>query len=699
MKKENAYAFREKLLKIHEENIGDISKRPRENELILSDGVVIEMMENPSEVIKTAALDFADYLTVSMGLLNVSVKEGFSAEENTVKIYMAQDECVKLGVADGYQGFLIEAEDCVKIYAHDERGAAQALFYLEDLMSFRKAPFIEKKEIRKKAMFSPQMVHSSYGLDEFPDNYLARIAHEGRDAILVFTKDVNQTPSGFLDFNDLIKRAAKYGIDVYSYSYYLSDMSPEAEGAEEYYDNSYGRLFRECPGLKGVVLVGESVEFPSRDPHVTKGRYYETAVDGIPSEKVSSGWYPCEDYPIWLNLIKKVVRKYNSDADIVFWTYNWGYQPEDARIKLIESLPTDISLQATFEMFELRKYGSVSAHCADYTLSFEGPGKYFESEAKAAKKRGITLYSMVNTGGLTWDMGVIPYEPMPYQWIKRYEAMKKAKDEWGLSGIMESHHFGFYPSFISKLSKWIFMEPERPSEEILAEVLKGEFGEKNYETVNEALKLWSEAITYYTATDADQYGAFRVGPSYPFCLDREIPIPSDPDAMFGNSICFPFYVNVADPRDTILNLRLPEEIKSLDKMCDLMQKGLSILQSVPNINDKIEELINLGLFIIKIITTANNAKKWYVLKTQFRSESTKEGISDKLDEMEKLLHEEIENAKSAISLVEENSRLGWEPSMLYIADKWHIEWKIRQINHVLSCDIARYRECLENSDK
>ena len=30
-----------------------------------------------------------------------------------------------------------------------------------------------------------------------------------------------------------------------------------------------------------------------------------------------------------------------------------------------------------------------------------------------------------------------------------------------------------------------------------------------------------------------------------------------------------------------------------------------------------------------------------------------------------------------------------------IADKWHIEWKIRQINHVLSCDIVRYRECLE----
>lgn len=695
MKKEEAYAFREKLLKIHEENIRDINKKHTENELVLSDGVTIEMMTNPHDVIKTAVLDFVDYLAVSMNLKNISIREGYACDKNTIKIYMADDVSVNLGDVAGYKGFWIKVEECVEIYAYDERGAAQALYYLEELMSFRKAPFIEKTEIRKKAMFYPQMVHSGYGLDEFPDNYLARIAHEGRDAILVFTKDVNQTPCGYLDFNDLIKRASKYGIDVYSYSYYISDMSPEAEGAEEYYDDSYGRLFRECPGLKGVVLVGESVEFPSRDPHIAKGRYFETAVDGIPSEKVSAGWYPCEDYPIWLNLIKKVIRKYNKDADIVFWTYNWGYQPEEARIKLIENLPTDISLLATFEMFEMRKYGNVSAHCADYTLSFEGPGKYFESEAKAAKKRGISLYSMTNTGGLTWDMGVIPYEPMPYQWIKRYEKMKRAKDIWGLKGIMESHHYGFYPSFISKLSKWVFMEPKMSSEEALNQILNGMFGEENYKSVNEALELWSEAIRYYTATDADQYGAFRVGPSYPFCLDREIPIPSNPNAMFGSSICFPSYINVADPRDSILNLRLPEEIKSLCKMRMLIKKGVDVIQECSDVNEKIEELINLGSFMVKILNTSINAKKWYILKTRFRVETEKEKISKILDEMQQLLYEEIENAKSAIPLVEENSRLGWEPSMLYIADKWHIEWKIRQINHVLNCDISRYRECLE----
>ena len=60
--------------------------------------------------------------------------------------------------------------------------------------------------------------------------------------------------------------------------------------------------------------------------------------------------------------------------------------------------------------------------------------------------------------------GVIPYEPMPYQWLKRYEAMREANEKWGLCGIMESHHYGFYPSFISKLSKMSFMVNKKPCE-------------------------------------------------------------------------------------------------------------------------------------------------------------------------------------------------------------------------------------------
>ena len=47
-----------------------------------------------------------------------------------------------------------------------------------------------------------------------------------------------------------------------------------------------------------------------------------------------------------------------------------------------------------------------------------------------------------------------------------------------------------------------------------------------------------------------------------------------------------------------------------------------------------------------------------------------------------------------IPLVEVDSRLGWEPSMLYMTDKWHLEWKIRQLNFVLDIELGKLREGL-----
>lgn len=65
------------------------------------------------------------------------------------------------------------------------------------------------------------------------------------------------------------------------------------------------------------------------------------------------------------------------------------------------------------------------------------------------------------------------------------------------------------------------------------------------------------------------------------------------------------------------------------------------------------------------------------------------------DEMQALLEGEIKNAERAIPLVEKDSRLGFEPSMLYVTDKWHIEWKIRQVRYVIDTDLNNYRKGIE----
>ena len=694
---EKNYDFRKRLLEIHEKDVRNMVRSAKENEYQIPDTAVIGVIGKYTDVTTTAVYDFIDYLYKAM---HISARMEIGAENADVTVSLAEDANVDLGEYASYKGFRIDTDaKGIKVYGFDERGIGQALYYMETLTTFEKAPVMKYGTINKKPMFAPRMIHSGYGCDNFPDEYIARVAHEGRDALLVFTEDVDKTRHGYLDFNGLIEKARKYGVDVYAYSFMKSNMHPEEPGAEAHYDSTYGKLFRECPGLKGVTLVGESVEFPSKDPHVRKGKYYEKPADGIPTGKPSAGWYPCYDYHLWLDLIKKVVRKYKSDADIVFWTYNWGGQPEEARLKLIESLPTDISLQATFEMFEPTKFGIAKGHVADYTISFEGPGKYFESEAKAAKKKGIRLYSMTNTGGLTWDIGVVPYEPFPYQWMRRYKNMIKANRDWGLSGIMESHHFGFTPSFISKLSNLCFLEPLDDMEEILEKILKSEFGEENYALVNEAMVNWSEAIRCYPASNENQYGAFRVGPSYPFNLVRTISIPTDPKAMFGARICSSLVqMSVNLWAGAPYGVRVLGEKKSLQKMLEFMEKGVKLIEEAPEKNAKLDELLNLGKFIRNTVVTGINAKDMQYLRHKLFGLETKVDMPELIDKIEKLLLDEIENAKATIPLVEKDSRLGWEPSMEYVTDKEHLEWKIRQCQFVIDVEIKDCRDSLELID-
>lgn len=283
MKTEKNYEFRKKLLTLHEESIRNPDVICSDNETELSNGALIVLPENAGEVALTAAKDLVDYLFTSHGVSAMLTK---SRE--------AFENCVFLSICDTLEdmAFEIDVSRTIHLKGRDERALAQAVYYLENSMTAKKAPVLERKIQRKKPLFSPRMVHSGYGLDQYPNEHLSAIAHAGMDAILVFTKGVNQTPGGFTDFNELIYRAAKYGLDVYAYSYLVSEMHPDDDGAQEYYDNLYGSVFQKCPGLKGIVLVGESVEFPSKDPRVFPKRYYENHIDGIPTGKRTPGWWP-----------------------------------------------------------------------------------------------------------------------------------------------------------------------------------------------------------------------------------------------------------------------------------------------------------------------------------------------------------------------------------------------------------------------
>lgn len=681
---ERNFQFRQRLNTVHRSDRRDPAATPATGETVISDSWRIAVPADSSEYLIGVAKDLQDYLFASMGVSTLMVREGGGAKTIVLTTKCeAPDMGAELSLARSYR-LLVKADEIV-ICGFDERGIGQGCYYLEDLMNLREAPFLEPADVVRAPIFSPRMIHSGWGIDQFPDPHLNAIAHAGMDAILVFVKGPDMTTTGYLDLNNLVDRAALFGVDVYLYSYLLSEMHPADPGAEAYYESTYGELMRSCPGARGIVFVGESCEFPSHDEHTTGKLRLDPTVDRTVEKRPSPGWWPCHDYPQWLELLKPILRQVNPDLDIVFWTYNWGWTPEEDRLALIRSLPTDISLQATFEMFENVEKDGIVTRCVDYTTSFEGPGVYFRTEAETAHERGIPLYSMTNTAGLSWDIGVIPYQPIPFQWARRYEAVLKAHDEWGLVGLMESHHFGWWPSFVNELAKWAYWQPRTTTDEMAAKLAERDFSKQAAPLVIECWQAWSDAWRCYVPTNEDQYGPFRVGPAYPLLFQEEREkFPDAPYAHFGNEILSTHY-NPHKPED------LPTEIGLLEKMKGGFEQGLGKLEQAVALTPErkqaeAQRMLGLGQFIRNCVQTTINTKRWWLLKRRLLGENDASAAG----EMVALAEAEIANAAASIPLVEADSRLGWEPSMEYMCDRLHLEWKIAQLRRVIDEELPAY---------
>ena len=182
---EKNYEFRKQLLKVHKDNLRDSSLVADSGEFEFKDGTIIYYKDN-TDVILTAVKDFCDYLYTSMNVPAMIRAKPDAKDKATVKIRLKTDG-EDLAEGNGYMGSSITvSENGIEIIAFDERGAAQALYYLEDVMSNRKAPFVKFGNTKRKTLFTPRMIHSGYGIDEFPDAHLSQIAHAGMDAILVF---------------------------------------------------------------------------------------------------------------------------------------------------------------------------------------------------------------------------------------------------------------------------------------------------------------------------------------------------------------------------------------------------------------------------------------------------------------------------------------------------------------------------------
>ena len=691
------YDFRKRHWQYHKPNRRDAARKAKKNEILLTGDWKIGCKGDENPIALIAVKDFQDYLLTSMGL-----SLPLTAEDGEKVLWVEVNKKVK-------KGFVVDVrKDHVLISAAEDRMTFRGTIHLEDIMNLEGAPVLEIGKFVRKPLYNSRAVHSGTGIDYYPDQELVGLLHAGYDAIEYFIKDIDRNAIGYCDFGEIMERAARLGIKNHSHNYARNYVHPDEEGAQATFDAVYGEIARRYPHLDQIGLCGEALEFPSRDPATTGKTYHESIVDGIPDTRPSPGWYPCEDYPAYIQCIERAVHKVNPGIRVLFSTYNWGYAPLELRKKFLQNFPENVTLSVCFEIFSKRRLEGLHTPVMDYTISADEPGYYFTSECSEAAKNGIPLSGNVNTAGIAWDFGCVPLVPAPGKLLKRNRYLREACKKWKVKDHYTTHHYGWWNSVAADLGKWSSWEDFEPDyDELLKKIAIRDYGKKAAPHILKAWQYFSDAMSHYVASNEDQYGPWRVGAAYPFIFQpnisrtmssKEIKFPTAPHAHFGHRIVKTFYTPYENAEQTPGFLRYPAELRSLQKMLDLWNKALAccdkaIVHADPDKKDEARRLEALGHFIRNSVITVMNIKKWWQLNMAMQNSATAEEAEKYLDKIEALAYEEIRNAEDTIPAVEFDSRLGWEPSMEYVCDKWHLEWKIRQVRSALT-EIASYRKML-----
>jgi len=678
---ERPYQFRSALETVHLADRRDRAAVRATNEFAFVRGQSLAVAEDFGEVAGRALVDFQDYLRVSM---NVDVLTGTAPGERPALSVVSDDSLREREYA------VDVSADGVVVRAKDGRAAAQALYHLEDLMNLREAPFLAFGSERRRDRFETRMSHSGYGECAFEDAYLAHLAHGGINAILFFMTDIDQVESlgGYradnrFDLNAIIRRAKRFGIDAYIYCIFHCFAHPRDPGGKEILDKTFGRVLGNYPEAKGAILIGESCEFPSKDPRVQPVSYR----DKDPKDpRPAAGWFPCSDRAEWLEAVKESVHRRAPNMELVLFTYNWGWAPKEDRLKLFDTMPKDISVMSEWEMFQRRLMpNGIESPTADYTIAVPGAGEYFTSEAEHAHKNGLKLYTMAIAGGRTWDFGCAPYIPVPEQWLRRWRGLVDANRKWNLTGIMENHDWGWLPTFLGEIEKETYAEGGMPYDVHVRKIAARDFGAANAERVIAIWKRWSDEMNNYIPSDVNQYGTFRTGPAYPFVIGKE-PVKEGEIPGANPTCCLRLdYLNTgfvfSEKRERTDDEYFRKEIELFEVPRRGFEEGAeAFVEMADGLSGRKRanalRMANLALYLASYYRTAINLKS---LVIAHRS-------GDKAGYLA-AARAEYANVRNALACVLRDSNLGYENNLDYAGGAEQLRWKLRRMERDFGKDI------------
>ncbi len=695
------------------------------NEMQLPDaGWKINWLKGNCIIIDNAIDDFRDYLSVSQ---NVKVD---SVPVNSLNNWKKLKQAIVVGTREQMpgcgqalkepKGYEIEVTPkSIVVCGYDERGAMFGLYNIEVRMNMREAPFLPKDlGTVRHSLYSTRMILSWMGWMEWPDQLLSHLVHDGFDGIFV---GVNTNPNGDRTtaetstdswarimygikkqnpekVKDVIKRASRYGIKVYTPIIWQYLGTKDSE-------NGLRKLVRdilkEFPEIQGYVLL-------------TEGFWYKSMKD-----QYHQDWAKNWSYAV--GIVEEECHKIDPSIDILPWEYSIDFRPQNAELKrhFIRQLPDNTTPMLTWENGKSFEIDGMPGFLRDYSLNQIGPAEVTDAQIDEARNRKMKVFSKVDTF-VSWQYGTIPYLPCPYQWYDRYDALEK----YGVNGTLESWSSGYKPNFMSHLRAWTCWTDYPSRDELLGQIASVIFGKQQQAQVLKAWDYFSRAIrfvpdtgpnmgtnnaignplffqmphartaTFMYAWENPSGSGVVINPYWPFTVSRMVFFPDFSNQTNKAEQYARSATGIVAGKETKI---LPIFLKYLKKAIDEMEEGLVLYRSaaVNSPESKRQEAVRevvVAEQLQRMMQSDYAILEFEDLRLQLVKEKDRNRFNDTLDSMEGILRDEMNRTKLSLLAATKDSRLGFQFEQDYVYTPYSLKEKLNILTETLNSQLPKVRK-------
>jgi len=706
-----------------------VGEAPLADEIDLSGGYAIDLQVHETPLLTRMRRDFQEFMDKCM----CAYVDNEADQAHTISFALAgasDDESFSIGLSD----------EGIKIEAGGERGLLHASHYLERQFAFRGGPFAKKGVIARSPAFSPRISNTVF---DAPDEYLSLLSHFGvnglRLAVCLWDYAGSHSVPELANpsrtenverLNALCDKAAAHGIDIYLavMTGFFSDDAPvfakrpgmkgallnyETPG-DRYclcsshpdtllcYREAFADLAGAVPSLGGLALIvgGEGFVHCFTRPKAPPGR--NTSCPRC------AGRNPSEDVANLVNLAAESVHAVNSKVKVFAWPYSafaWSGDADFAQVELIRNLNEDVLFLSNFDTPHAVRFGDSEAFLADYNIVNIGPSEQFKEQSRALEETGKAHYAKYEDA-VEPGWFFLPYLPLPYRWIERTDRMK----EWKVAGCMSKWEFyGFTGSIPEEILCEITWKSDTDPDELMTRIARRDFGEvsdkilRGWKVLSD---VWPRIPASHMIYGERQYymkGPVYLGPAHPLIFDvqnryglgsRFFTLRGDASEILSESEIQEL-TKTSPPRyssDLLFTYPFGAEAVEEDfkSAMDEWEAGVGLIAEAlgDNPNERARMELNVCRILGMHLRAAWNVTRFYRARDSFfTSSGTRDTIDETMRRLTEILDDEIDNAKRALLILEDDFRIGYGYHYGQAYDVEMVRDKIRQCEYVRNVEL------------